>query len=336
MKDQGHQSFGALLRSYREAAGLTQSELAERAGISTNAVGMLERGERRQPQPHTLRQLAVALDLSAAERARFLASTTERADAGQRSDQRSHPLHALPAPVTRFIGRQRELAELRQLLSEFRLITLTGVGGAGKTRLAIEVARQSRDVFPGGTHFVNLAPIDDPALVALTIESGLGAEQVPGASPLERIVSCLGDRQILLVLDNLEQVVEAAPVISAVLASAPNVRVLATSRVVLHLYGECEFRVPPLSLANQDVPESIEQAEAVHLFVQSARATRRDFAPDAATLAVVAKICERLDGLPLAIELAAARTRFFAPQDLLDRLTNRLEPLTSDGRDVPE
>jgi predicted ATPase/DNA-binding XRE family transcriptional regulator len=346
MEQQERQSFGRLLRGYRQAAGLSQSELAERASVTANAIGMLERGERRRPQPYTLRQIVRALNLTPVERARLLASTsttlTARQPSGatpeqlQRSGDVLGTLHTLPAPVTRFIGRRREIAEIRRLLTSSRLVTLTGVGGTGKTRLAIEVARTSRDAFPGGTRFVNLAPIDDPALAVLAIERGLGAEQVPGASSLERLVRQIGEQHLLLVLDNFEQVVEAAPVIGTLLANLPNLHVLATSRVVLHLYGEHEYRVPPLGLADACEPVHIERAEAVRLFVESARSARHDFAPDGPTLAVVAKICARLDGLPLAIELAAARMRFFSPAELLDRLTNRLEPLTGGGRDSPE
>jgi predicted ATPase/DNA-binding XRE family transcriptional regulator len=346
VEQQEWQPFGRLLRWYREAAGLSQSELAERANVTANAIGMLERGERRRPQPYTLRQLARALNLSPAEHERLLASAStaptlrhpvdEPSEHLQRPADLAGTISALPAPVTRFIGRRREIAEVRRLLASSRLVTLTGVGGTGKTRLAIEVARISRDAFPGGIRFVNLAPIDDPALAVLAIERGLGAEQVPGGSSLERLVGQIGDQHLLLVLDNFEQVLEAAPVIGPLLVRLPNLHVLATSRVVLHLYGEHEYRVPPLELAGTRDPERVEQVDAIQLFVESARLARHDFPTDGPTLAVVAQICAQLDGLPLAIELAAARTRFFSPEELLDRLTNRLEPLTGGGRDLPE
>jgi predicted ATPase len=320
--------------------------LAERAGVTANAIGMLERGERRRPQPYTVRQITQALNLTAAEGARLQASLAAATPSQPSSDlgfdhlQGSVALldtmHALPAPVTRFIGRQREISEIRRLLANRRLVTLTGVGGVGKTRLAIEVARKSRAAFPGGTRFVNLAPISDPALAIVAIEHGLGAEHVPGASSLQRLVQQVGDQPVLLVLDNLEQVVEAAPVIGNLLVSLPNLRVLATSRVLLHLYGEHEYRVPPLALTAAREPERIERAEAIRLFVEAARLARQDFDADAPALAVIATICTRLDGLPLAIELAAARTRFYSPSELLDRMMNQREPLTGGGRDLPE
>src|ERR671938_1122982 len=323
-----HRPFGELLRRYRSAAGVTQEELAERAGITAKAVGALERGERRQPWPETVRRLATALGLSEDVRAAFLAAVSRQPVAAPLPT----PQWRLPAPLTPLVGRRREVAEVRRLLAEARLVTLTGVGGTGKTRLALEAARESREAFPGGTLFVDLAPVADPRLVPPTLEHALGAQQHPGATPAERMVRFLGERRVLLVLDNLEHVLEAAPVVTALLSRAPELRVLATSRVLLHLSGEHEYRVPPLSLPSAG---PVEESEAARLFVQAARAARPDFVLTEANQAAVAEICARLDGLPLAIELAAARIRLFAHEALLAQLANRLEILAGRRRDLP-
>lgn len=322
-------SFGRLLRGYRETAGLTQEELAEQAGLSANAISALERGVRRHPQPHTVRQLAAALGLVEHQRAALLAAARP---AGGPSSLAS-PHLSLPAPVTPLVGRAQQIAEVCRVLDEARLVTLTGVGGTGKTRLALAVAAASRPAFPGGTGFVDLASVDDPSLVPVTIERSLGADQVGGSTSAKRIARLLGDCAVLLILDNFEQVLEAGPVISELLAEAPGLRALVTSRTLLHLYGEHEYRVPPLALPTGD--QLVGESEAVRLFVQAARAARSDFALTDATAAAVAAICARLDGLPLAIELAAARTRLFTPDQLLARLDGRLSVLTGERRDVP-
>src|ERR687885_1819841 len=321
--------FGELLRRYRSTAGVTQEELAERAGITAKAVGALERGERRQPWPETVRRLATALGLPEDARAAFLAAVSRQPVAASLPT----PQWRLPAPLTPLGGRGREVAEVRRLLAEARLVTLTGVGGTGKTRLALQVAAESREASPGGSLLVALAPVAAPRLVPPTLEHALGAQQHPGATPAERMVRFLGERRVLLVLDNLEHVLEAAPVITALLSGAPELRVLATSRVLLHLYGEHEYRVPPLSLPS--AAGAVEQSEAVRLFVQAARAARSDFVLTEANQAAVAAICARLDGLPLAIELAAARIRLFSPEALLAQLANRLAALTGHRRDLP-
>src|SRR5918911_2080712 len=314
MDTDDHRPFGELLRRYRTAAGVTQEELAERAGITAKAVGALERGERRQPWPETVRRLATALGLSEDVRAAFLAAVSRQPVAAPLPT----PQWRLPAPLTPLVGRRREVSEVRGLLAEARLVTLTGVGGTGKTRRALEVAHAGREDFPGGRLFVDLARVADPRLVPAAIEHALGAQQHPGATPADRMGRLLGERRILLVLDNFEHVLEAAPVVTRLLSGAPELRVLATSRVLLHLSGEHEYRVPPLSLPSAAGP--VEQSEAVRLFVQAARAARPDFVLTGANQGAVAAICARLDGLPLAIELAAARVRVFPPPALLARL----------------
>ena len=242
----------------------------------------------------------------------------------------------VPSSMTTFVGRA-EVPAITKVLEKARLVTLTGPGGTGKTRLAIEVAAVVAPRFSDGAFFVALDTISDPELVASEISAALGVSG--GAeSPLERVVAELRDRAALLVLDNLEQVLDAGRAVSRILAECPGVSVLATSRIPLGLYGEQEFPVPTLSLPRDgelDVTE-VAASEAVHLFVERAMAARPDFALSEANAPVVAEIVRKLDGLPLAIELAAARIRMLPAEALRDRLEGRLALLTSGARDLPE
>jgi predicted ATPase/class 3 adenylate cyclase len=253
-------------------------------------------------------------------------------------DQRRHNL---PVQPTALIGREREVAEVRERLlePETRLLALTGVGGTGKTRLALQVAADVLEGFADGTYFVNLAPLSDPALVLPTIAQTLGITEA-GSQPLrETLHAFLQEKHLLLLLDNFEQVGDAAPVVAELLAACPEVRVLVTSRAALHLRGERLYPVGPLALPEMPpLPplERLTQYEAVQLFIARARDVKPDFAVTNATAPSVAEICVRLDGLPLAIELAAARVRLFTPQDLLGRLRHRLGVLTGGARDLPE
>ena len=246
----------------------------------------------------------------------------------------------LPLQATPLIGREREVEAACRLLrsSETRLLTLLGPGGTGKTRVGLQVAAELADDFEDGVFFVPIAAITDPALVAPTIARTLGLSE--GAQPPEELLEgYLRDRQTLLLLDNLEQVIEAAPVVERLLSSAANLKILATSRIPLGLYGEYEFPVPPLSLPDPDsLPplEHLTEYEAIRLFVERARAVRPDFSLTEENGPAVVEICERLDGLPLAIELAAARIKLLPPQVLLDRLGNRLKILTGGARNLPE
>ena len=246
----------------------------------------------------------------------------------------------LPLQATPLIGREREVEAACRLLrsSETRLLTLLGPGGTGKTRVGLQVAAELADDFEDGVFFVPIAAIADPALVAPTIARTLGLSE--GAQPPEELLEgYLRDRQTLLLLDNLEQVIEAAPVVERLLSSAANLKILATSRIPLGLYGEYEFPVPPLSLPDPDsLPplEHLTEYEAIRLFVERARAVRPDFSLTEENGPAVVEICERLDGLPLAIELAAARIKLLPPRVLLDRLGNRLKILTGGARNLPE
>jgi predicted ATPase/class 3 adenylate cyclase/DNA-binding CsgD family transcriptional regulator len=246
----------------------------------------------------------------------------------------------LPVQFTPFIGREQELTSVQQLLlrEDVRLVTLTGPGGTGKTRLGLQVSAELSGSFGDGVFFVNLAPLSDPALVLSTIAQTLGIREVAGQSLLERLSEELQPKQVLLLLDNFEQVVSAALVVADLLAACPQLKVLVTSRMVLHVRAEYEFAVPPLALPDpthlRDLV-ALSQYEAVALFLQRAQAVKPDFHMTTANARAVAEICIRLDGLPLAIELAAARIKLLPPPALLARLAHRLQVLTSGARDVP-
>ena len=249
-------------------------------------------------------------------------------------------LNNLPAQPTPLIGREQEVFAIQQLLrhSEVRLVTLTGPGGVGKTRLALQVASELLDMFADGVYFLALAPISDPMLVASTIAQTLGIKEGSSQPLMERIKDYLRSKQLLLVVDNFEQVIDAAPLIAELLAAAPRLNVLVTSRAVLRLSGEREFPVPPLELPNpQHLPplELLSQYEAITLFTQRAQAVKPDFQLTTSNAPAIVEICTRLDGLPLAIEQAAARSKLFPPQGLLARLRSRLTLLTGGTRDVP-
>jgi predicted ATPase/tetratricopeptide (TPR) repeat protein len=255
----------------------------------------------------------------------------------------AHP-HNLPTQRTPLIGRERELAAVKVLLlrQEVRLVVLTGPGGTGKTRLAIPVAEDLAEKFPGGVYFISLALISDPNLVAPTIAQALGLREAGGKPLIEELKEHLRQSHrspTLLILDNLEQVLGAAPLVADLLEATPSAKILVTSRSLLRLYGEYEFSVPPLSLPDLErLPdvETLAQNPAVSLFVQRARALKPDFALTADNMRAVAKICAHLDGLPLAIELAAARIKLLSPTAMLARLESRLQWLTGGARDLPE
>ena len=340
-------SFGDRLRSLRESKGFTQEELAFRAGLSPNAVGALERGARRRPYPHTVRSLSEALGLSEGERTALLAAVPKRGgaapSAGAEETSPASPAggagSTLPRPVTPLVGRERELKEVKGLLAhqEVRLLTLTGIGGVGKTRLAVEVAREASGLFADGAAFVGLASLADPALVVPTVLRSLGVPEAEGRSPGEALVEHLRDKSLLLVLDNLEHLLGASPEVAALLESCPRLRILCTSRAPLRIRGEREYPVPPLALPTSTRSPEAEEVLASPsgtLFAERARAASPGFTITHENAAAVAAICWRLAGLPLALELAAAKARFLDPATMLSRLDQTLS--TAWARDLPE
>ena len=247
----------------------------------------------------------------------------------------------LPLQPTPLVGREKEIAEVCDLLrgDETRLLTLTGPGGTGKTRVALQTAADLLDDFPDGTFFVPLATLTEADMFISTVAETLGVRET-GEQPLdETLKEYLSERHLLLVLDNFEQVLGAAPTVTALLAGEEGLKVLATSRTPLRLYGEKEYAVPPLSVPDVNhLPDlkTLSQYEAVRLFIERAKSAKADFEVTDASAPAVAEICVRLDGLPLAIELAAARIKMLPPQAMLQRLSSRLKLLTGGARDLPE
>ena len=331
-------AFGDLLRRRRDSAGLTQEDLADRTSLTPQAISLLERGERRRPQRYTVQKLAEALELEGEDLAEF-ESAARRPSARRQTAEM--PRSALPTPPTPLIGREDEVAEVSGLIAreDVRLLTFTGPGGVGKTRLALEVAELSRDAFADGAVFVSLAPLRDAAVVSSALAKALGVREVAGQALLETLKQHLRDRLVLVVLDNLEHLQGAVPLVSDLVVACPRLTVLATSRAPLHLRGEHQFPLGPLPFRGETYPQSSDvpaRSAAVELFRQRAQAVAPTFELSRSNAATVEEICRRLDGLPLAVELAAARVKLFAPGALLERLNPGLQLLAGGARDLPE
>jgi predicted ATPase/transcriptional regulator with XRE-family HTH domain len=337
MKSDVRPPFKDLLRRHRLAAGLSQEALAERAQLSPNAIRQLERGRRTSPRASTVGLLVDALELRDAEREAFVDSVFgEALPVASREPSRSAPPPQAPLPtqLTPLVGREADVAALLHLLcpsdgrSPARLLTLTGPGGIGKTRLSLAVAGSARDAFPDGVLFVDLAAIRDPALALSTLARALGTQESGTRSTESLIDDHVRDLHMLLVLDNLEQVLPVGAAISALLARAPGCAALVTSRVALGVHGEQRFPVQPLALPNdtEHAPlASLANYSAIRLFVDRAQTVRPSFQLDDVSAPAVAAICRTVDGLPLAVELAARLVRLLSPQEILERLTRRLE-----------
>jgi predicted ATPase/DNA-binding XRE family transcriptional regulator len=345
--------FGTLLREYRLAAGLTQEALAERAAMSPNGIGALERGDRRAPRFVTVKLLADALGLSPAARTRFEAAAHEIHLAGEATSacdaEQAGERTNLPLLMTSFHGRDHEIEQLSQLIGERRLVTICGPGGIGKTRLAIECARAiagtGEERFKNGIWLVELAPLNDPALVASRIAQVLGIEEEGSVPVLQTLVRTLRDRPLLLVLDNCEHLVEAAAhVAHPLLTQCRRLSILATSREPLRVSGERVVRLNPLGFpqpAKEDVLPSLDElraSPAVRLFFDRAS----DVAPtvalgadDPSARGALATIAQRLEGIPLAIELAAARMSSLTLTVLARRLDDRFRLLAQGNRTAP-
>jgi predicted ATPase/DNA-binding XRE family transcriptional regulator len=322
-------TFAQLLRRARREAGITQEELAEQAGISPRAISSLERGINRAPRRDTLELIFAALDLSPDEQARWERTRRRlatRAGPDSNTSEHAHQTHLrAPAPLTSFLGRDQELSEVQQILSQARLVTVTGPGGIGKTRLGLALAEQEHRQFRDGVFFVPLAATASPDLVAVAIMRAVGLDENAARSPAETLSHFMRKRSILLFLDNFEHVLAAAPLVSQLLEACPQIKALVTSRVPLRLSGEREYPLRPLG-----------QEAAAALFVERMREIRPAFDPGDELVPTIGEICRCLDGLPLAIELAASRGRVLTLHTLLEKLEHPLDILSGGPRDAPE
>jgi predicted ATPase/DNA-binding XRE family transcriptional regulator len=335
-------AFGDLLRRHRLNAGLSQETLAERARMSVRGLGALERGDRRTPQRETLALLADALRLGAEERRAFeVAGDPRGSRRGARGTVTAGPWEAapvsnLPLALTRFVGREPEVDEIVALLREHRLVTLTGPGGIGKTRTALESGAALNEADGGGVWLADLALISDASRVVAAIATPLGVQEAPNASLLDVLLAFLERKPVVILLDNCEHVIEEVRrVATALLQRCRNVRILATSRESLRLPSERRYVLAPLNVPPERETLSASRLLAFDgpaLFADRATAADARFALTDENAAQVAEICRRLDGMPLALELAAPRVRMFTLHELGARLGDRFKLLTGGDR----
>jgi predicted ATPase/transcriptional regulator with XRE-family HTH domain len=331
------QPFGAVLKHYRLAASLSQEKLAEKARLTVSAIQNQESGRRTKPHLYTINQLIRALKLTEDEQAIFIEAATGEPMPGASEPVAFSPLLVPPTPL---VGREQALSEISQLLitGEHRLVTITGVGGIGKTRLALAAGAGLRDRYTDGVAFVDLVPLRDPNLFPAIVSRALGLQTRSNHTPEQLVLEYLRPRRVLIVVDNFEHVRPAAAFLARILATCPDVAAIATSRASLGVRGERIYEVQTLDLprGNPGDLDLLVQSPAVELFVARAADARSDFAVTPANAESVAEICRRLDGLPLAIELAAPWLRVLSPVQLLANLSGRLNRPGKGRRDLSD
>lgn len=342
--DAAAQTFGDLLRAYRQRAGLSQEELAEQAQISAAAVGALERGVRRAPYRSTVALLATALHLAeedavALESARRRGRIPSRVrDEGDRMEALKTLPNNLPTPISSFVGRELDVAVVEELVRAHRLVTLVGAGGVGKTRVALQVAANLLDGRGQGVWFVDFAAVKDGGDVAAPIAGALRAPHSVGRSPAETVIAFLKDRIVLLVFDNCEHLIgPIAAFVAQIMSACRGVDVLATSREPLMIDGEHVYRVPSLTVPTEQLartltPDRALEYGAISLFAARANAANAQFKLTKPLVPIVADVCRQVDGIPLAIELAAARVNVFSVSELRSKLNDRFLILTGGSR----
>ncbi|MBV8345601.1 MAG: helix-turn-helix domain-containing protein [Candidatus Eremiobacteraeota bacterium] len=321
--------LASLLRRFRTQAGISQQVLADRALISAQAVSALERGSRKVPYRYTLERIADALELDEEARAE-LELSAKRARGLRLEETAAAPAHNLPRQLTSFFGRTEAVKEVVELLAETPLVTIVGTGGAGKTRLAIAVGFELLKSFADGVWFVELAPLTDPALVPQALAAALRVQESPNRPLLETLVAYLARKRALIVFDNCEHVISLVrSTVGSLLHKCPSLALLATSREPLGGPGERAYRIPPLAVPSREVasPEEAAGYGAVELFVDRMRAVYAQAGITSENVAPIVEICRRLEGLPLALELAAARTAVLSPRDVCERLDRALDVL---------
>ena len=340
--------FGLWLRRRRKALDLTQNALAQQVGCSLATIQKIE-SDARRPSRQIAELLARALEIPQADRETFLkvARRQRRVDRlpppalsaaplpGQTRPARRSNLPAAPTPL---VGRESELAALTQLLDnpQCRLLTLVGPGGIGKTRLAIEAAAARREVFVDGVVLASLAAVNSPTFMLPALASALGFSFYGSTNPRNQLLNHLSEKQMLLVLDNLEQLLEGVELVADILRRAPGLKLLATSRERLNLLGEWVVEVQGLAVPPAGQAKGVEECSAVALFVQSARRAKAGFALRAGDEPAVAHICRLVEGMPLAIELAASWVRMLSCQEIAREIEHNLDFLVASTRDLPE